>query len=92
LRLQEKSDEVERLENEVEQWMVASEQLQKLGEDAVKEVNEEADRLREEVQHWQSQFEQQVKRRREAEAELANSESKLNDLDSMLRRLMSLGQ
>ena len=31
-------EEIERLENEVEQWMAASEQLQKLGEDAVAEV------------------------------------------------------
>jgi len=91
LRLQEKSEDVERLESEVEQWVVASEQLQKLGEEAVKEANEEVDRLKEDVQHWQSQFEQQVKRRREAEAELANSETKLNDLDNMLRKLMTLG-
>jgi len=91
-KLAERTEEVERLESEVEQWMAASEQLQKLGEDAVKEVNEEADRLREDVLHWQQQYEQQVGRRREAEAELANSEAKLNDLDNMLRRLMSLGQ
>ena len=85
-----KSEEVERLENEVEQWMAASEQLQKLGEDAVKEVMEEADRLREEVTQWQTQYEQEVQRRKESEQELLNSESKLNDLDSMLQRLMNL--
>jgi len=91
-KLAEKIKEVGRLEYEVEQWMAASEQLQKLGEEAVKEMNEEADRLREEVSHWQGQYELMVAKRAEAEAELANSEVQLNNLDNMLRRLMSLGQ
>ncbi len=87
-KLAERNQEIERLEQEVEQWMAASEQLQKLGEDAVNEIQEEADRLREELFQWHQHYDEEVKRRREAEAELANSEQKLNDLDRMLQRLM----
>jgi uncharacterized coiled-coil DUF342 family protein len=87
-RLNERNQEIERLEQEVEQWMSASEQLQKLGEDAVNEIQEETDRLREEVYQWQQHYDAEVARRREAETELANSEQKLNDLDRMLARLM----
>merc|ERR1712137_1501445 len=83
-----KDEEIERLESEVEQWMVASEQLQKIGEDAVAEITAEADRLRQELATWQQTAEEQIRRRREAEAELLNSESKLNELDSMVRRLI----
>jgi len=85
----EKNQEKEKLESEVEQWMAASEQLQKLGEDAVKEVSEESEKLREEVSLWQQAYEKEVQRRRDAESELASSEAKLNDLDNMLQRLMS---
>ncbi|MDP2437432.1 MAG: hypothetical protein Q8P67_16935, partial [archaeon] len=85
--LVEKSQDIDKLENEVEQWLVASEQLQALGEEAVKEVTEEAERLKEEVQLWQNKYEEQVSRRRQAEEELSASENKLNDLDSMFQRL-----
>lgn len=63
--------QIERLEGEVEQWMVASEQLQKLGEEAVAEVSEEAESLREEVISLTQKYEEEVHRRREVEAELA---------------------
>ena len=63
--------QIERLEGEVEQWMVASEQLQKLGEEAVAEVSEEAESLREEVITLTQKYEEEVHRRREVEAELA---------------------
>jgi chromosome segregation ATPase len=88
LSLREKEQEIERLENEVEQWMAASEQLQKLGEDAVADVTTENERLRAEALHWQQVAEKEAQRRRESESELNSSESKLNDLDSMLQRLM----
>lgn len=65
------SQQIERLEGEVEQWMVASEQLQKLGEEAVAEVSEEAESLREEVITLTQKYEEEVHRRREVEAELA---------------------
>jgi chromosome segregation ATPase len=65
------SHQIERLEGEVEQWMVASEQLQKLGEEAVAEVSEEAESLREEVITLTQKYEEEVHRRREVEAELA---------------------
>jgi ribosomal protein L9 len=51
--------------------MVASEQLQKLGEEAVAEVSEEAESLREEVITLTQKYEEEVHRRREVEAELA---------------------
>lgn len=51
--------------------MVASEQLQKLGEEAVAEVSEEAESLREEVISLTQKYEEEVHRRREVEAELA---------------------
>lgn len=87
-KIREQEEEINRLESEVEQWMTASEELQKLGEDAVAEITLEADRLREEVAQWKKAVDEQTQRRREAEVELLNSESKLNDLDSMLRRLL----
>ena len=71
--------------------MVASEQLQKLGEEAVREVTEEASGLRDEVNELQEKYEGEVRRRREVESELANSESKLSELDTVLSRLMNIG-
>eukprot|EP01090_Pellita_catalonica_P017051 TRINITY_DN5066_c0_g1_i2.p1 TRINITY_DN5066_c0_g1~~TRINITY_DN5066_c0_g1_i2.p1 ORF type:complete len:1057 (+),score=345.54 TRINITY_DN5066_c0_g1_i2:42-3212(+) len=90
--LDEKSEMIEKLENEVEQWMVASEQLQGLGEEAVREVTEEANSLRDENETLMLKYEEEVKRRREVEAELASSEAKLNELDAVLGRLMNLGK
>lgn len=97
--------------------MVASEQLQKLGEEAVAEVSEEAESLREEVISLTQKYEEEVHRRREVEAELAQrtpqstfltlghsltvsvspsdiaeSEKKLGELDTVLGRLMNIGK
>ena len=80
--------QIKELEAEVLEWMTASEQLQKLGEDAVAEISSEAERLRKEVQEYHDIAEKERQRRREAEAEVLNSQSKLEDLDKMLRRLL----
>lgn len=87
-QIHEKEERINHLEFEVEQWSNASEQLQKLGEEAVLEISQEADRLRGEVEHWHKEYEEQYRLRKEAEAELLSSESKLNDLEVMLQRLI----
>ena len=69
--------------------MVASEQLQKLGEEAVAEVSEEAESLREEVITLTQKYEEEVHRRREVEAELAQRTLRPTHLLTRRKRVLS---
>ena len=87
-KLQDKTSEIERLEQEVEQWILASEQLQRLGEEAVEEISKESEELRREVKEKEEGLREERRLRKDAEAELLKSEEKFHDLDRMFARLM----
>ena len=78
---------IEKLEADIEVWMTTTDQIQKIGEDAVTEISKEAVSLRAENEKLQQQISEEIQRRRYAEEELFNSEAKLKDIEGLMGRL-----
>jgi len=90
--LETQQHEIGRLEGDVQQWIMSSEQLENLGQEAVREVTAQLEHSIHACREWQAKYDEQVQMREKAENELSSSEQKLAQLDSILKRLTSFGK
>eukprot|EP01087_Luapelamoeba_hula_P013675 TRINITY_DN3916_c0_g1_i1.p1 TRINITY_DN3916_c0_g1~~TRINITY_DN3916_c0_g1_i1.p1 ORF type:complete len:391 (-),score=94.75 TRINITY_DN3916_c0_g1_i1:47-1219(-) len=82
--------QIARMEAEVEQWMLASEQLKQLGEDAVIEVMHENEEFKAEISELVRKFDAETQRRKVAEKEVTQAQAALNRLQRALDDATSL--